>query len=152
GQVSSFRGKRQLAHPDYELLGAGPAGARAAEYAAERMPIYPATARLPSWKIADSVRIALDVLDVPEDPLPAAIRQKYALRGYAPARRGIHMPADVADENAARKRLKWDEAFALQVALAQRRRAAADYSAIPRPLVEGGLLADFETALPFELT
>jgi len=52
GQVSSYRGKRQLAHPDYELLGAGSAGARAEEYANEIIPIYPATARLPSWKIA----------------------------------------------------------------------------------------------------
>ena len=26
GQVSSFRGKRQLTHPDYELLGTGSAG------------------------------------------------------------------------------------------------------------------------------
>jgi len=34
GQVSSYHGKRQLAHPDYELLGAGSAGARAEEFAA----------------------------------------------------------------------------------------------------------------------
>jgi ATP-dependent DNA helicase RecG len=152
GQVSSFRGKRQLAHPDYELLGAGAAGARAAEYAAERIPIYPATAKLPSWKIADSVRIALDVLDVPEDPLPAAVREKHDLRGYADALRGIHRPADEADEQESRRRLKWDEAFVLQVVLAQRRRAAADYSAIPRPPVPGGLLEAFDGALPFELT
>ena len=51
-----------------------------------------------------------------------------------------------------RARLKWDEAFALQVLLAQRRLAAASYSAIPRPPVAGGLLAAFDAALPFELT
>ena len=28
GQVSSFRGKRQLTHPEYELLGSGNAGTR----------------------------------------------------------------------------------------------------------------------------
>ena len=72
GQVSSFQGKRQLTHPEYELLGAGQAGARAAEFAAELIPVYRASAQVPSWKIADSVRIALDVLDVPDDPLPAA--------------------------------------------------------------------------------
>ena len=33
GQVSSFRGKRQLTHPEYELLGSASAGARAAEFA-----------------------------------------------------------------------------------------------------------------------
>jgi len=152
GQVSSYRGKRQLAHPDYELLGAGAPGARAEEYANEMIPIYPATAKLASWKIADAVRVVLDVLDVPEDPLPAAIREAHGLRGYADALRGIHRPADDADQRGSRDRLKWDEAFALQVTLAQRRRAAADYSAIPRPRAAGGLLDEFDASLPFELT
>ncbi len=88
----AYRGKRQLAHPDYELLGAGVAGARAAEYAAELIPIYPATARLASWKIADAVRVVLDVLDVPEDPLPAAIRARHGLRGLR-RRAARHPPA-----------------------------------------------------------
>jgi ATP-dependent DNA helicase RecG len=152
GQVSSYRGKRQLAHPDYEVLGAGAAGARAEEYANEIIPIYPATARLSSWRIADTVRFVLDQLDLPDDPLPAAIRDRYELVGYGDALRGIHRPADMADCGAARKRLKWDEAFALQVTLAQRRRAAADYTAIPRPRAAGGLLDEFDAALPFELT
>jgi ATP-dependent DNA helicase RecG len=152
GQVSSYHGKRQLAHPDYELLGAGSAGARAEEFAAERIPIYPATSKLASWRIADAMRVILDVLDVPEDPLPAAIRREHDLVGYADALRGIHRPVDEADEKRAKLRLKWDEALVLQVTLAQRRRAAADYSAIPRPRAAGGLLDAFDAALPFDLT
>lgn len=152
GQVSSFRGKRQLTHPDYELLGPGHPGARAAEFAAELIPVYPATSQLSSWKIADSVRIALDVLDVPDDPLPASVRVTHGLCGYADAMRGIHRPVDEADFRRARKRLKWDEAFTLQVLLAQRRLAAVSYSAIPRPSVPDGLLAAFDAVLPFELT
>ncbi len=152
GQVSSFRGKRQLTHPEYELLGTGNAGARAAEFAAELIPVYRASSQIQSWKIADSVRIVLDVLDVPDDPLPAQVRGRHGLVGYADALRGIHRPIDEADYRRARERLKWDEAFALQVLLAQRRLAAASYSAIPRPPVEGGLLAEFDAALPFELT
>jgi ATP-dependent DNA helicase RecG len=152
GQVSTFRGKRQLAHPDYELLGGGPAEARAAEFASELIPVYPATSKLSSWRIADSVRIVLDVLDVPEDPLPEGLRREHELCGLADALRGIHRPANRTDENRAKKRLKWDEAFVLQVVLAQRRRAAAAYSAVPRPAVEAGLLAEFDAGLPFELT
>jgi ATP-dependent DNA helicase RecG len=152
GQVSSFRGKRQLTHPDYELLGSGSSEARAAEFASELIPVYRATAQLTSWTIAKSVAIALNVLDVPEDPLPAGIRQRYGLYGYADALRGVHRPVDVGDKERARRRLKWDEAFTLQVLLAQRRRAAASYSAIPRPGVEGGLLAEFDSMLPFKLT
>jgi len=152
GQVSSFRGKRQLTHPEYELLGAGSAPGRAAEFAATLIAVYPATAQLSSWKIADSVRIALDVLDVPDDPLPALVRRRHDLVGYADALRGIHRPVDDADVARSRTRLKWDEAFTLQVLLAQRRLAAASYTAVPRPPVAGGLLAAFDAELPFELT
>ena len=152
GQVSSFRGKRQLNHPDYEMLGAGESDARAAEYAAELIPIYPATGKLASWQIADSVRIVLDVLDVPDDPIPAAVRTAHELIGYADALRGIHRPADWSEVSRSQSRLKWDEALVLQVALAQRRRAAAAYSAISRPRVTGGLLDAFDAALPFRLT
>jgi ATP-dependent DNA helicase RecG len=53
---------------------------------------------------------------------------------------------------AARQRLKWDEAFMLQVLLAQRRRLSTEYISLPRPLVQGGLLAAFDDELPFELT
>jgi ATP-dependent DNA helicase RecG len=52
----------------------------------------------------------------------------------------------------ARKRLKWDEAFVVQVALAQRRRAAAALPARPRPQTTGGLLDAFDERLPFTLT
>ena len=152
GQVSSFRGKRQLTHPDYELLGAGSSGARAADFAAELIPVYRASSQMPSWKIADSVRFALDVLDVPEDPLPPEVRQRHHLGGYADALRGIHRPVDYPDKDRAVTRLKWDEALALQVLLAQRRVANADYAAVPRPPKPDGLRAAFDAALPFELT
>jgi len=152
GQVSSFRGKRQLTHPEYELLGAGSSGARAEEYANELIPVYRASAQLQSWRIAEAVRVALDVLDVPGDPLPADLRRHHGLCGYADALRGIHRPVDQADVARARRRLKWDEAFTLQVLLAQRRLAATSYSAIPRPVADGGLLAEFDGMIPFELT
>jgi len=152
GQVTTFQGKRQLAHPDYELLAGGVPAVRATEFAAELIAVYRASKEIPSWKIADSVEIALDVLDVPSDPLPAEVRRRYGLCGYADALRGIHRPVDRSDLERARLRLKWDEAFALQVVLAQRRRAAADYSATPRPAVEGGLRTEFDAALPYELT
>jgi ATP-dependent DNA helicase RecG len=152
GQVSSFRGRRQLTHPDYEVLGTGSAGVSAAEYAAELIPVYPASSQMPSWKIADSVRLALHALDVPADPLPEAVQQRHGLCGYGDALRAIHRPVDFADKDRAVKRLKWDEALPLQVRLAQRRREAAGYRAVPRPPVPGGLLAEFDAALPFELT
>ena len=157
GTVSSFRNRRQLVHPECEMLpGAAPNAdltpELAAEFAAEMIPVYPASAKFPSWRIAKSVKTVLDTLDVGEDPLPAAVRERYKLAGRAEAIRAIHRPLDQADRNRARDRLKWDEAFLLQAALAQRRMAAAAMPAMPRPPVEGGIAAAFDARLPFTLT
>ncbi len=154
GQVSSFRGKRQLSHPEYELLASSgeDSEARAAEFASEIIPIYPASKDISSWQIADSVRLALAAADIDTDPLPASIRSRYGLYDYPRALRAIHHPADEQDKFRAMNRLKWDEAFMLQVVLAQRRRVSMEYVALPRPGVAGGLLAEFDRQLPFTLT
>ncbi len=153
GQVSSFRGKRQLSHPEYELIESGPAGsARAAEFATELIPIYPASKDIASWQIAGAVRLALAAVELAGDPLPAQIRDRYGLYGYARALNAIHRPEDEQDKNRAIRRLKWDEALMLQVVLAQRRRVSTEYVAQPRPPADGGLLAAFDGELPFELT
>ncbi|MGN6794047.1 MAG: ATP-dependent DNA helicase RecG [Streptosporangiaceae bacterium] len=153
GQVSTFRGKRQLSHPEYELIGSGPAGSeRAVEFATELIPIYPASKDIASWQIADSVRLALAAVEIDDDPLPAQLRNRHKLYGYARALQAVHRPADTGAYVAARQRLKWDEAFMLQVVLAQRRRLSTEYVSLPRQPVAGGLLDDFDQELPFELT
>jgi len=151
GKVSTFAGKRQLAHPEFKLLGADEAG-KAAEYAAELIPVYPATREFSSWDVEKCVRVVLDTLGEVDDPLPAAVRERHRLDGLATALRGIHRPADMAEANRARTRLKWDEAFVLQAVLAQRRRAAAALPATARPARAGGLLDAFDARLPFSLT
>jgi len=80
GQVSSYGRKRQLIHPDCELLGtADPGTEMAAEHAAEIIPVYPATREMASWKIAKAIGTVLDTLDVSDDPLPAEVRTRYGL-------------------------------------------------------------------------
>src|SRR3984957_2330193 len=153
GQVSSYGRKRQLIHPDCELLGtADPGTEMAAEHAAEVIPVYPATKDLPSWKIAKAMRTVLDTLDVADDPLPAEVRTRYGLQSQLAAWHGIHRPVEFADIQAARLRLKWDEAFVLQAVLAQRRRAEDALPATPRIPRRGGLLEAFDARLPFSLT
>ena len=151
GRVSVFRGQRQLAHPEFKLLGADDA-AKAAEYAAELIPVYPATKDVSTWDIEKCVKIVLDTLGELEDPLPEALRQRHSLVGLADALRGVHRPADEAEARTARARLKWDEALVLQAVLAQRRRAAAALPATARPASAGGLAGAFDTRLPFALT
>jgi ATP-dependent DNA helicase RecG len=157
GTVSSFRGRLQLVHPEYELLpGAAPNAdltpELAAEFAAEMIPVYPASAKASSWVIARSVKTVLEPLDAGEDPIPAEVRERHGLAGRAEAIRAIHRPLDQGDLRRARHRLKWDEAFMLQSALAQRRLAAAAMPAMPRPRTEGGIADEFDTRLPFTLT
>ena len=153
GQVSSYGRKRQLIHPDCELLGtADPGTEMAAEHAAEIIPVYPATRELASWKIAKAIRTVLDTLDVTDDPLPAEVRTRYGLQGQLAAWHGIHRPVEYADIQPAKLRLKWDEAFALQAVLAQRRRAEDALPATPRIPRRGGLLEAFDARLPFTLT
>src|ERR1700751_4391577 len=82
--VSSFRGRLQLVHPEYELLPGAPPNADltpelAAEFATELTPVYPASAKGSSWLIARSVKTILDPLDVGPDPLPAELRERYGL-------------------------------------------------------------------------
>jgi ATP-dependent DNA helicase RecG len=153
GQVSSYGRKRQLIHPDCELLGtADPGTEMAAEHAAEVIPVYPASKDLPSWKIAKAIRTVLDTLDIADDPLPAGVRTRYGLQNQLAAWHGIHRPVEFADIEPARLRLKWDEAFALQAVLAQRRRAEDALPATPRIPRPGGLLEAFDARLPFALT
>src|SRR5271165_6819987 len=160
GTVSSFRGRRQLVHPECEMLPGAPPNADlnpispelAAEFATEMIPVYPASAKFSSWAISRSVKAVLDPLDAGEDPLPAELREREGLYGRAEAIRAIHRPLDAADLDRAKNRLKWDEAFMLQAALAQRRLAAAALPAMPRPHIEGGIADEFDARLPFTLT
>ncbi|MFM8673431.1 MAG: OB-fold nucleic acid binding domain-containing protein, partial [Candidatus Nanopelagicus sp.] len=68
GKVGVFKGKRQLSHPDYHLIPDGEdVDAAVAEFAGKYLPVYPATAKLPSWKIMQCMRLALDAQqDLPD--------------------------------------------------------------------------------------
>ena len=153
GQVSSYGRKRQLIHPDCELLGtADPGTEMAAEHAAQIIPVYPAAREMASWKIAKAIGTVLDTLDIADDPLPAEVRARYGLQSQLAAWHGIHRPVEYAEIEPARLRLKWDEAFVLQAVLAERRRAEDALPATPRIPRRGGLLEAFDARLPFALT
>ncbi|MEU6766642.1 ATP-dependent DNA helicase RecG [Streptomyces sp. NPDC046853] len=157
GKASVFNRKMQLAHPAYELLKRDPDNPGGADEAVDSwagalIPIYPATAKLESWKIAKSVDAVLPSAREALDPLPPGLRDGRELIPLPEALLKIHRPQTKADIESARDRLKWDEAFVLQVALARRRYADAQLPAIARRPREGGLLDAFDAKLPFTLT
>ncbi|MDQ0987321.1 ATP-dependent DNA helicase RecG [Streptomyces sp. V2I9] len=155
GKVSVFNRKMQLAHPTYQLLDASDAD-EATEavdaFAGRLLPIYPACKQLDSWRIAKAVDAVLPSARDAVDPLPASLREG---RGFTPlpeALLKVHRPQTRADIEDARARLKWDEAFVLQVALARRRYADTQLPAAARRPVADGLLDAFDATLPFTLT
>ena len=153
GKVTEFRGRRQLNGPEYVLLGGDDeATDEIEEFAGALIPVYPAAAAVPTWVIARCVRVALDTLTPPDDPLPATLRAGRNLVGLGRALHDVHRPTPREALAMARRRLKWDEAFAVQLTLAQRKYRASAWPAIPRPPREGGLLAAFDAGLPYELT
>src|SRR3954468_20082974 len=156
GKVTDFRGKRQLNGPAYQLLSADATQDEAAEeieeFAGALIPVYPAAQAVPTWVIAKCVRTVLDTFQPPADPLPGTIRANRNLVGIGTALREIHRPSAKEALFAAKYRLKWDEAFAVQLTLAQRRARAAATPGTARPRIEGGILAKFDAALPYELT
>ncbi|GHB72681.1 ATP-dependent DNA helicase RecG [Streptomyces umbrinus] len=152
GKVSVFNRRLQLAHPAYELLRGEDVSETVDTWAGALIPLYPATAKLESWKIAKAVQTVLPSAQEATDPLPESLRAGRGLVPLPEALLKIHRPHTKADIEDARSRLKWDEAFVLQVALARRRHADAQLPAVARKPKKDGLLTAFDAKLPFTLT
>ncbi|AZP20663.1 ATP-dependent DNA helicase RecG [Streptomyces aquilus] len=151
GKVSVFNRRLQLAHPAYELL-RGDSEETVETWAGALIPLYPATAKLESWKIGKAIQTVLPSAQEAVDPLPDSLREGRGLVSLPEALLKIHRPHTKADIDDARTRLKWDEAFVLQVALARRRHADAQLPAVARRPKPDGLLSAFDDRLPFTLT
>ena len=160
GKVRVFNQTLQLAHPDFVILGDDGSvvgGAARNEDMAKvtgsaLVPIYPQTGKLRTWTISSCVGLALDAVAGRPDPLPAVLRREAGVRELGEAFRGVHQPQDRGEEQEALERLRFDEAFALQLTMARRRADAAAHGATPRPRRSGGLLEAFDARLPFVLT
>ncbi len=152
GKVTEFRGKRQLNGPEYILLDGADWNEEMESFAGAFIPVYPSAAKVATWVIARCVRVVLDTIEAPPDPMPSTIRAARKLIDLPTALREIHRPSSGEMLALAKKRLAWDEAFAIQLTLVRRKREAAQWPAVARPPVTGGLLTEFEAALPFQLT
>ncbi|MHA7207598.1 ATP-dependent DNA helicase RecG [Arthrobacter sp. MDT1-65] len=150
GKVTVYRGKLSLTNPRYALLDEGDDP----DDVNRPIPVYPAVEKLDSDKIAKAVAVVLDTLRLSDldDPVPASIVRRDKLMSLATAYELVHRPQQVEDAYRAQHRLRYQEAFVLQAALARRRALAAREEATARPPREGGLLTQFDARLPFTLT
>ena len=153
GKIGVFNNKKQLAHPDYELIPDGSDVDSAVEgFAGKFLPVYPASSKLPSWKISQCAQLAIGALDEIDDFLPTSIREKHDYPTLQQALVQLHQPADLDHAETARERLTFDEAFLLQSLLVMRRNELKKLNSTSRKRIAGGLLDTFDKSLPFELT
>jgi ATP-dependent DNA helicase RecG len=114
--------------------------------------LYPQTAKLPTWTVAESISLGLTHTVQLADPLPGWVRQPAGLVDLKRACELVHRPSGPPEYEAGRRRLLFDEAFAAQVAMAYRRHDTATHTAVARRPVPGGLVERFDAELPFQLT
>jgi ATP-dependent DNA helicase RecG len=153
GKVGLFNGKRQLSHPDYQLIPDGEDIEEAiADFSGKFLPVYPSAAKVPSWMVAQCVSIVLQGMgDIPDHIDPEILRV-LNYPDLSTALREVHQPTSLDATLRARERLTFDEALLLQLILAQRRAMYSSLTAISRIPKNNGLLDAFESMLPFTLT
>lgn len=168
GKVSQFRDQLQISHPNFVMLDED---GRIVGYATETkrimadqvarsdwVGIYRATSAFPTWMVAECVSMILDQLGGMGELLPNWALEDGQLPGYLEAVQALHRPVgrDVEALNdsvqAAQRRLKYDEAIALQLTMMNRKLASSALTTSPIRLEPDGLVTDFDAALPFALT
>ncbi|MGA8047911.1 MAG: ATP-dependent DNA helicase RecG [Dermatophilaceae bacterium] len=147
GKVTTFNGRPQLTSPDVEIV-----AEERADDEPGLLPLYTQVERLRNSSVIIAVRVVLDQVERLPDPVPPEVRERHRLVTRLEAFRMLHRPRSRADVAAAMDRLRFEEAFVLQVALARRRADQARDRTIPRSPVPDGVLAAFDARLPFELT
>jgi ATP-dependent DNA helicase RecG len=154
GKVGVFKGKRQLSHPDYLLIPEGDNKEEVvSDFAGKYLPVYPATKKLPSWKVAQCIRLGIDSMGEVAETLPDQYRSALGFPTMVEAIKQVHLPNSLAEADLARERLTFDEALTMQLFLLSRKNEIKKQRTKLRKRVnKEGILAKFDSRLPFELT
>jgi len=117
------------------------------------LPVYPATEGLTHRQIRALIHQHLDaMLALLEDPHPPALRAAAGLAELHTALAAVHRPASVAEAEAGRRRLAFDELFDQQLVQARARALAKRARAGIRFALKKELTTRLKEHLPFELT
>ena len=153
GPVRFYHG-RQMAPREFIIL-AEPDSADPGDLLARGkvLPVYPATEGLSHKLIRGLIERHLEALaGLSPEVLPDDVRQQAGLPLLADALRMVHQPATLAEAEAGRRRLAFDELLDLQVMLARARLLARRGRAGIRFEVKRELTSQLRAALPWELT
>lgn len=161
GKLKFYQGQPQLSHPDFLVLpvpGQKPSGSLKSLSAygdpdellrdLDFVPVYPATAKVASWRIMSAIQHILTTLPPLSEPLDET---PDGMISFDEAIRGVHLPGpDGPDPSILR--LKYNEALTLGLAMGLRRLDTMKRSAPASALHLDGHRARLLSSLPYELT
>ncbi|MBI4840936.1 MAG: ATP-dependent DNA helicase RecG, partial [candidate division NC10 bacterium] len=147
GRVSPYP-PREMVNPEHEIE----EGSDARYHTGRIVPIYPLTAGLSQrflrrW-LADLSREHAPGIP---DPLPPAVQERHRLLRLAQAVQSLHLPGEMTEASAARRRLAFDEFFLFSLAIL-RQRAVRTAEAGIAFRVPNALAERARALLPFALT
>jgi ATP-dependent DNA helicase RecG len=117
------------------------------------VPIYQVTSKLNLRLLRTLIKRTLDsYLPCLKETLPETILRKYSLMPYQEAVYNMHFPSNWEKEEAARRRLIFDEFFFWELALALRRRHVKMIEKNRKYHLKKNLLTAFKQKLPFDFT
>ena len=149
GRVSVFMGSKVMESPEYETLQEGEEPGNAGK----QVPVYPLSEGLPQRTLRRIVNETLTKWrERIQDPYPEPMRRRVDVLELSQAILQAHYPADEAAKEEARRRLAFDELFAMQMYVFSRRRQWRESrGAVPLPTSQE-LLKSFFSRLSFSFT
>lgn len=123
-------------------------------HAGRLVPVYPLTEGLSLRHLRTIIHNALESYGAHiEETLPGGVRNQLELMGLKEALKEIHFPTTVEGKDEARRRLVFDELFAIQLQCAHRRyKFDSTEGALSIKYSDTGLVKQMIEALPFALT
>ena len=160
GKVTGSSDKPYIANPDVDRSAVAPEDVHdslfteaSGESVETLYPVYPESQGISSLWFFHALRKVFEAHahELLEDPIPADILERYKLPTLQTALVWVHAPRRIEDAQAARKRFAFEEIFALQLAVQERRKRIVEEKALPVS-VDRNALASFVDSFPFPPT
>ena len=147
GKVETYRGSLQMSSPIVDLIG---------DQTGKIVPVYPQSEKA-KIQSADVARWTAEALRRAEprtlaDPLPESVKSAHGFIGRHDATFAIHQPETMAEVAQARRRLVFDELFAIQLELVRQQRLRQETEVGVDHAATGALTQQLVDSLGFDLT
>ena len=147
GKVETYRGSLQMSSPIVDLIG---------DQTGKIVPVYPQSEKA-KIQSADVARWTAEALRRAEprtlaDPLPESVKNAQGFISRHDATFAIHQPETMAEVAQARRRLVFDELFAIQLELVRQQRLRQETEVGVDHAATGALTQQLVDSLGFDLT